>query len=360
MRRIAALAACVSLLAATAAAAPPAAIADGPARQGIEGGRCAGLAVALYKDGAVTERFYGDAGNGAPPDRDTLFQIGSVTKVFTTALLALQVQHGRMKLTDPAQLYAPPALTMPRFGTAAITLAQLAAHMSGLPRKPPDEGQLTLAALAKFVSGYLLKTKPGTTYLYSNLGIGLLGQLIANSEGVSVGDLYARDLTGPLGMRDTSFQPSARQQTRAAIGYGEKGRVAPLTFPSWPVLESAGALWSSLADMERFLAWQIEGAPGDLGAILTLFHKPLFKASADMRVGLAWEFHDLGGLTSIEKGGATHGFTSYIAFVPETRTGVVILSNKRSCRVAALAETMLSALNGVKTSGVRQDDEGAD
>lgn len=360
MRRAVLTVAIFGLVCGVAAAAPPPGIADGPARKGIESGRCAGLAVALYKDGQLTERFYGDAGNGAPPDRDTVFQIGSITKVFTTALLALEVQRGRMRLADPAQLYAPPALTLPRFKGAEITLVQLAAHMSGLPRKIPGDETLTLPAMARYLSGYRLQAKPGTTYLYSNLAIGLLGQLIAAGEKTSVGALYARDITGPLNMRDTGFDLSRAQQARLAIGYGEKGRAAPLTFPSWPVLESAGALYSTLADMEAFLAWQIDGAPGDLGAILPLLHKPYFKANASMRIGLSWEFRDLGGFTSIEKGGATHGYTSYVAFVPETRTGVVVLSNKRSCRVGPLATTMLSSLNGVKGGGARDDDSGAD
>lgn len=347
-------------LAGVAMAAPSAAaIADGPARQGIQSGRCAGLAVALYKDGHVTERFYGDAGQGTPPNRDTIFQIGSITKVFTAALLALEVQRGRMKLADPAQLSAPPALTMPRFRRTEITLAQLAAHMSGLPRKVPGDETLTLPALAKFVSGYRLQTKPGERYLYSNLGIGLLGQIIASHEKTSIGALYAREITGPLAMRDTTFELNSAQQARLATGYGEKGRVAPLTYPSWPVLESAGALYATLADMEAFVRWNLEGAPGDLGAALDTLHRPYFKASADMRIGLSWEFRDLGGHTSIEKGGATHGFTSYIAFVPQTRTGVVVLSNKRSCRVGALATTMLGALNGV-APGSRDDDPAMD
>src|ERR1700743_3821304 len=98
----------------------------------------------------------------------------------------------------------PDGLHLPDYIGQQITLLQLATHRSSLPRTPPQNQQVTPEILRSFLNSLTLDHPPGSQYLYSNLGVGLLVLSIAKLESASVGALYARDITGPLGMRDTA------------------------------------------------------------------------------------------------------------------------------------------------------------
>src|SRR5208283_4407870 len=117
-------------------------------------------------------------------DGDTVFEIGSITKVFTALLLADMAQRGEVALTDPVSKYLPKGVKMPGRNGHAIMLQDLATHTSGLPRlpsnmKPKDfmnpYADYTPELLYQFLSSYELPRDPGSKWEYSNLGAGLLG-----------------------------------------------------------------------------------------------------------------------------------------------------------------------------------------
>jgi CubicO group peptidase (beta-lactamase class C family) len=123
---------------------------------------------------------------------DTVFEIGSETKVFTSLLLADMVRRGEVSLDDPVAKYLPPSVHVPERGGRQITLIDLATHSSGLPRmptnfRPKDMGNpyadYTAEQLFQFVSGYTLSRDIGAQYEYSNLAVGLLGQALAAAPG---------------------------------------------------------------------------------------------------------------------------------------------------------------------------------
>src|SRR5215471_11833244 len=129
--------------------------------------------------------------DGADVDGDTVFEIGSITKVFTSLLLADMVQRGEVKLDDPISKFLPPSVKVPTRNGREITLADLATHTSGLPRLPDNMGKLnllfhmdnpyadyTVADLYAFLSDYKLPRDIGAEYEYSNLGGGLLGHVL--------------------------------------------------------------------------------------------------------------------------------------------------------------------------------------
>lgn len=168
---------------------------------------------------------------GAADDRaldgDTVFQIGSITKAFTTLLLADMVVRGEVRLDDPAALYLPSGVTLSGRGRR-ITLRHLATHMSGLPSMPmnlrldagPDPYEAYSAEeLYRFLSTYELPREPGTEREYSNLGVSLLGRLLARRAGTDYEALLRERILAPLGMNDSSIRLRPDQELRLAPGH---------------------------------------------------------------------------------------------------------------------------------------------
>jgi len=194
-----------------------------------------GVAIGVaYRDagGPLQQEYfhYGVASRAtnAPMDEGSIVLINSITKVFTSSLLALNLQHGSLRLDDPLQAYLPDA-TVPVFGDKRITLEHLATHRSGLPRDIAGQSaDRTGAGLIKALSGYTLKRAPGAEYEYSNFAFALLGLATSRTMGASYDDLIAGEITGPLGMVDTQVQPSAEQKPRVAQNYTMEGQL-PVT-----------------------------------------------------------------------------------------------------------------------------------
>jgi len=232
-----------------------------------------GLMVGIIDHGITEPLSYGSVqlGGTSPPHGDTLFEIGSITKVFTTLLLADMAERGEVELDDPVQKYLPPEGQLPGSAGAAITLRHLATHTSGLPRLPgnlDDPSQnpgdpyahYTEEALLAFLAGFRPKRKPGRINEYSNLGSGLLGYLLARHAWRSLEALLQERVLAPLGMHDTALTLVPEAAARLAPAHSGGKEVS-----HWDlgILAGAGGLRSSTNDMLRFLAAQLGqgGAP---------------------------------------------------------------------------------------------------
>ena len=193
---------------------------------------------------------YGAMTPGGPKvDERTLFEIGSVTKVFTALLLELAVEHGTMKLDDPVAKYLPPEMKLPTRNGRQITLLDLATQHSSLPRMPdnshpkdPDNpyADYTEGQLAQFLSGHTLTRDIGSKYEYSNLGFGLLGQAVARAAGMDYETLVRREICGPLGMPDTVITLTPALRERLAKPFDES--LAPAENTDLPTLAGAGGV----------------------------------------------------------------------------------------------------------------------
>jgi len=160
------------------------------------------------------------------PDGDTVFEIASVTKVFTGTLLAQAVLNGEVRLDDPISMYLPEGVTAPEYKGTPITLLDLATHSAGFPRWPnnniPRDSRnpfagYTLDLMYEYLSGYRLTRAPGSTYEYSNYGFGLLGNLLARRAGVADYEaLLMEHITGPLGMDSTRIELTPDMRSRLA------------------------------------------------------------------------------------------------------------------------------------------------
>ncbi|MCX6900307.1 MAG: serine hydrolase [Verrucomicrobia bacterium] len=278
-------------------------------------------------------RFERDAGREA--DGNTVFEIGSATKVFTTALLQDMVERGKMKLDDPVAKYLPKSVHMPTCGGKEVTLLDLATHTSALPRMPDNftpkdphnpYADFAVAQMYACLSGCTLTRDIGAKYEYSNLGMGLLGHVIALKAGKSYEALVVERICRPLKMDNTRIKLDAKLKARLAPGHTETGE--PQANWDIPTLAGAGALRSTINDLLKFLSANIGLTQSSLTPTLRKTHVIRFRGAApDLDMALGWHvYHKFGG-DIIWHNGQTGGYHSFIGFDPNKRRGVAVLSN---------------------------------
>lgn len=305
-----------------------------PLQAALDGraGAAAGTGIALgIIDGGRTRIYVaGNDGNGRPIDQRTLFEIGSVTKTFTATALAAMVQSGQVRLQDPISDYLPAGVRAPSKDGKPITLLALAEQRSGLPRLPTNMdpfgddpyANYKLADMYAFLNGYALTRDPGALYEYSNYGIGLLGQLLANRAGTTYPQLIRRLVLDPLGMTDTTLALAPSSDPQAlAVGHDTNGGVVP----TWHLesIAPAGGMVSSLDDMLKFLRCNMGDGP--LAQSCLFAQQPRADGEAAHRIGLVWNINSASGIISHD--GATSGFRAIVAIAPDRQRGVVALSN---------------------------------
>ncbi|MBC5809797.1 MAG: serine hydrolase, partial [Candidatus Eremiobacteraeota bacterium] len=213
----------------------------------------------------------GSTGGSASLDADTVFEIGSITKTFTATVLADMVRRGEVALDDPIEKYLPAGSTGPTFNGAHVTLLDLATQSSGLPRMPTnfapanrDNPYVDYAQpqLYGFLGSYQLTRAPGSKYEYSNVGFGLLGQLLANRVKTTYEALVQARLLAILAMTSTGITLSPAMREHLAPGRDVDGNPAG----NWDLgaLAGAGAIRSSMRDMLKYLAANMNGS-GPIG-----------------------------------------------------------------------------------------------
>ena len=274
-------------------------------------------------------------GDPRPLSGETIFEIGSVTKVFTSLLLADMVQRGEVALTDPVAKYLPGSVKVPQRNGKSITLQDLASQTSGLPRMPDNFSPKDPAnpyadyapeQLFAFLSSYQLTREIGSKYEYSNLGVGLLGQALARRTGMDFEQLVRTRIAEPLGMKSTGVTLTASQKARLAAGYD--GQLAPAANWDIPTLAGAGALRSDADDMLVFLAANLGYTKSKLApamAAMLAHRQPTGLPGVDIALG--WHLSTKDGSEIVWHNGGTGGYRSFIGFNPKTRVGVVALSN---------------------------------
>jgi CubicO group peptidase (beta-lactamase class C family) len=305
-------------------------------RARVDNGYNVGIIVGLI-DGRGSSYFsYGETvfGNATTPDEHTVFEIGSITKVFTSILLADMVRSGELALDDPIDLYFPEGVTAPQGGGRSITLYDLATHTSGLPSMPSNfapadaanpYADYTVEQMYAFLSEYALQREIGSQYEYSNLAAGLLGNLLANAAGMTYGDLIEQKITSVIDMDDTAIELTPDQQQRLA-----RGHVGTTVVPNWdiPALAGAGALRSTASDMLTFLAANTGVEETRLYGAMSETHQPRETAgSASMQVALGWHVRSDGDRKVVWHNGGTGGYRSFAGFLQGGTTGVVVLTN---------------------------------
>ncbi|MEA3108527.1 MAG: hypothetical protein QOI88_3132 [Gammaproteobacteria bacterium] len=273
---------------------------------------------------------FGTLDDGKAPDGDTVYEIGSITKTFTATLLAQAVLAGRLTLDTPvAQLL--PDFKIPSRGGLEITLGELATQHSALPRLPTNMlpkdpvdpyADYDAAKLKAFLAEYELPRDPGTVYEYSNLGFGLLGYALAQSEHTGWGALTGERILVPLGMTMSGTALSDAMRAHLAAGHDDTGKAVN----NWDfdALAGAGAIRSTANDMLRYLRANMGIDQSPLAAAMKLAQQPRSDFTKTIRIGLAWMTTRKG---IIWHNGGTGGYRSFLGFTADGRRGVVVLSN---------------------------------
>ena len=277
-----------------------------------------------------------DKGDTRPLNGDTIFELGSVTKVFTSLELADMVQRGEVALTDPVAKYLPAEIKLPERGGRAITLQDLSTHTSGLPRLPANMqpkdsanpyADYTVAQLYQFLSSYQLTRDIGSQFEYSNLGGGLLGLALARRAGMDYEALVRARITGPLGMTSTGIALTPEMKARLAVGHNDQ--LAAVSNWDLPTLAGAGALRSSANDMLTFLAANLGYVKSPLAPAMAsmLAERRKTGVPAFPEIGLGWLIAKPSSYEIVFHNGGTGGYRSFVGFDPKNRVGVVVLSN---------------------------------
>ncbi|HTS51366.1 MAG TPA: serine hydrolase domain-containing protein [Bryobacteraceae bacterium] len=283
-----------------------------------------GIVVGVIDRGGRRVVSYGnlDRGDPRPLNGDTIFEIGSLTKVFTALLLTEMAQHGEVALTDPLSKYLPVR--------SSITLQDLATNSSGLPRTPANLPKDRANPFAGYTRQMLLASLPAGVsphWEYSNLGYAILGQAVAPDYERAI---IAR-IAVPLAMSSTRITLASEEKARLAAGHDD--HLAPARLSDFGALAPAAGLRSSANDLLKFLS-----------AFLGYTKTPLAPAMAamlDVREpttqpglvnALGWQISTPDALEIVWKDGATAGFTSFLGCNPRAGVGVVVLSNASTSR----------------------------
>ena len=268
-----------------------------------------------------------------PVDENSIYEIGSITKVFTCIALADMALGGEIALDDLAEDYLPGTVQMPERNGSKITLEHLATHTSAIARMPDNfrpadprnpYADYTVENMYEFLTGYILKRDIGERYEYSNLGMGLLGHILSLKAGMNYEELIALQICRVLGMTSTGITLSERMTERLAKGHARGKEVS-----NWdiPTLAGAGALRSDANDMLTFLAANTGIVRSKLTPAMDMTHEVRVDAGRNMKVGLGWHILDNGKTQIVWHNGGTGGYRTFCGFIKQKKIGVVVLSN---------------------------------
>lgn len=289
---------------------------------------------------------YADLERGLPADADSLYEIGSITKLFNATMLMQLRDAGKLDLDDPIEKYLPEFTMKSRFpDQRPPTFRQVVSHVGGLPREygfdVGESGQLQQYPAAIVLAGIKdkeLQYPAYTGFHYSNLGIYIIGQALQRVAGEPYTQYMQEHVFAPLGMQNTGWEYTEAMKPHRAVGYtpaqadGSR-QIAPLFVPG-DFGVSAGGIQSSVRDMARFLSLQFcdgpAGGPQVLGGTtLREMRSSLVPAPNWMwGYGIGWEVERYPAHNGICHSGGTLGFAGKVRAVPDLKLGFVVLINQ--------------------------------
>lgn len=268
-------------------------------------------------------------------DRSAIFELGSLSKVLTGALLAEMVRAGEVSLDDPAAKYSPPGAKLPARDGREITLRHLVTHTASLPDLPAGIEPAAFlkqlrerdgAALYDALAAVELERPIGGDVVYSNLGFLWLSDILARRGGKRFDVLLAERVLQPLGMRDTVVELDAARAARRVAGHDRRYRpVEPLAFP--PSLSGAIGWHASMDDLVRYAAALAGRTSGPLAETLARTVTPLVNMNVNTSIGYAWFLSQRPyGRVAFQNGEAPGAYAA-IAVNVAARTAAVVVAD---------------------------------
>lgn len=299
--------------------------------------KVAGMIAVVVDEAGTRTTSYGSSGRpNLALDRDSVFEIMSITKVLTSLLLADMVARGEVAFDDPVAKYLPSSVTLHEKGRP-IALIDLATYTSGLPNMPgnlpPDwyanpkpMEDYTEAKLYEFLSSYAPKYQPGVHYEYANLSFGLLGIALARRAGKSYEDLLVERVCSPLGLTHTRITLTGK--LRRHLVQGHDLDLKPTQLWDWPAMPGAGYVRSTANDLTVFLTACMGHTQSQLSApIGRLLETRKATPLVGTDVALGWFISSDGKEEIVWKSGLSAGCNTFIGFSTKRPRGAVLLSN---------------------------------
>jgi serine-type D-Ala-D-Ala carboxypeptidase/endopeptidase len=304
-----------------------------------------GLSMGLFINGKISFYNFGttEKGMASPPTRDTVYEVGSITKTFVSFLLARAVSEGRVMLDDDIRKYLGGDFPNLEYEGKPITLVDLANTTSGLPNFLPMPPEIMNANVGFLEKAELLQKRfdglgkadfyaalhtvkleaaPGSHSQHSNAAAQLLRYILEDVYKMPIDQLVRDYISRPLGMTNTGFMLSSTGSPPMARGYGEKGEVVPYITSSY--VWGAAGLDSCTADLLKFVRLELDRT----NEIVKLSQTKTFDGG-DHEIALTWMSHrHENGITQLWCDGTTFGFTSYLVLYPDLNSGIILLANE--------------------------------
>ncbi|HMF15427.1 MAG TPA: serine hydrolase domain-containing protein, partial [Gemmataceae bacterium] len=308
----------------------------------VEGKRLPALSVALVEDQQIVwARGFGfaDPATSTPATAETVYRVGSVSKLFTDIAVMRLVEQGQLDLDAPVTKYLPDFKPENPF-TKPITLRQMMAHRSGLVREPPvgnyfDPTNPTLARMVESLNRTKLVYEPETKIKYSNAAIASVGYVLERTQKEPFAKYLQRTLLDPLGMTSSGFEPrpDLTKKLAHAVMWTYQGREFPA--PTFELgMAPAGSMYSTVLDLGRFTSVLFAGGEGPKGRMLKKesleqMWTPQFKKSDEKTdFGIGFRITEFEGHRRLGHGGAIYGFSTELAALPDDKLGVVVIASK--------------------------------
>lgn len=296
-----------------------------------------------------------NAGNDAAPTAASLLRLNSLSKLMAGEILARLVGQQRITLDRPLQVFAPPGRSVPAFHRSrAITLRDLATHVSGLPRDLPSSlAQVTRGERWNWLERIRPLRPPGSTAQYSNAAYMFLGDAMVSATGSGYATLLATHVTTPLSLHDTTLAPTAEQCVRLMSGGHSDDRACS------PAVETAATagVYSTASDMARWLQATLNAKPGSpqASALTPLVNRSELKrliamdmAGRIQAIGYGWLHMRLGTVPVVQKTGGGGGFMNYVVLAPSRKLGIFITVTRTDVemlrRIAAQTNALMTEL----------------
>jgi len=319
--------------------------------------------IIIYDQDVLWYKGYGTVNLSQPsdtPNGDSIFRLGSITKVFATLALLQMRDLQLLNLDDPVSKFNPNiyingSLFPP--SKRGMTLRQLSCHLAGLPREAPcnffacdltnDEMYERLHRMKQI---YPTDTMP----IYTNLGFSLLGHVLEEIAGVKYEDYIQENILDPLGMTNTGFNFTQEIIDKMAVGYDTNGEPDPYYYTSLGWSAPCGQMYSTANDLAKLMSFlfQTEVSDGiiDSATIREMFLPIFMDNDRTTGFGLPWEFEYYGGYMTRTKRGDVPGFASEMILVQELKLGIVVLANtmeEASPIAVPIAQSFIAAFNDV-------------
>jgi serine-type D-Ala-D-Ala carboxypeptidase/endopeptidase len=281
--------------------------------------------------------------------QEQLFEIGSITKVFTGLLLAQAVEKGDLSLDDSLGKLLASTVNFQSSATAAISLRHLITHGACLPRSAPGlveslhaadpYASLTRREMWDALSSFKPESPPPCAAAYSNFGLALVGEILSHHYNKPWADLVSERITAPLGMKDT-VQALGDKAPRFAQGYNNQAKVAGWTFKA---MAGAGALRSTVSDMLIFSRAMMAGSAGPLGPASQRMLQPLGRFQSS-HIGYAVFIRGPENKRSYMHDGLTGGYRAQWIISPSTQEAVIALASNAQAPVVKMQSLLMAGL----------------